>query len=127
MYVYIGSGLRSLADAAAGGARQSPAQRIFFWAGLVVRIVWFGKVRLVGENVTAGDTPTPVSDSVCGLTGALSVMLTAAVLVPVEEGVKVTVMLQLLPAGTDVPQLLVWAKLPLALMPVTVSAAVPVL
>ena len=38
MYVYIGSGLRSLADAAAGGARQTVAQRIFFWAGLVVAV-----------------------------------------------------------------------------------------
>jgi uncharacterized membrane protein YdjX (TVP38/TMEM64 family) len=38
MYVYIGSGLRSLADAAAGGVRQSLAQRIFFWAGMVVAV-----------------------------------------------------------------------------------------
>src|ERR1022692_4166471 len=37
-------------------------------------------------------------------------MLTAAVRVPVEEGVKVTVMLQLPPTGRDVPQLLVWTK-----------------
>ena len=36
--------------------------RVTFWAGLVVRIVWSGKVKLVGENVTAGDTPVPVRD-----------------------------------------------------------------
>ena len=38
MYVYIGSGLRSLADAAAGNAQSPPAQRIFFWVGLIVAV-----------------------------------------------------------------------------------------
>jgi uncharacterized membrane protein YdjX (TVP38/TMEM64 family) len=38
MYVYIGSGLRSLADAAAGNAQPPPAQRIFFWIGLIVAV-----------------------------------------------------------------------------------------
>lgn len=74
---------------------------------------WVGNVRLVGENVTAGNTPTPVNGSDCGLLGALSVMVTAAFLVPVAVGVKVTLIWQLPYAGTDVPQLLVWAKSPL--------------
>jgi len=52
-------------------------------AGLVVKTSWFGKVRLVGEKVTAGATPTPVSGTDCGLPGALSATLTAAFLVPV--------------------------------------------
>src|ERR1017187_325664 len=85
---------------------------VTFWARLAVLLVWLGKVRLGGANVR-DDTPVPLSGSICGLTGASSVMLTAAVLVPVEEGVKVTVMLQLPPAGMDVPQLLVSAKSPL--------------
>ena len=98
---------------------------------LVVNTTWVEKVRLVGENVTAGNTPTAVNGSVCGLPGTLSVMLTAAVLVPVAEGVKVTVMSQLPPAGTDVPQLFVSAKFPLfvpvTLMDVIVSLPLPVL
>jgi hypothetical protein len=56
----------------------------------------------------------------CGLPGALSLMLTAAVRLPVEEGLQVTVMLQLPPAGTDVPQLFVSAKF-LGLAPVTLT------
>ena len=67
----------------------------------------------MGKNVTAGNTPVPVSGSICGLLELSSVMLTAAVRMPVEEGVRVTVMLQPPPAGTDVPQLLVSAKSPL--------------
>ena len=38
MYVYIGSGLRTLADAAAGGGKQSLAQRVFFWGGLALAV-----------------------------------------------------------------------------------------
>jgi hypothetical protein len=37
---------------------------VTFLAALVVKIVWSGKVKLAGENVTAGDTPTPESGSV---------------------------------------------------------------
>src|ERR1017187_8131758 len=38
--------------------------RVAFMAGLVVLIIWLGKVRPLGENVTAGNTPVPVSGSV---------------------------------------------------------------
>jgi hypothetical protein len=74
---------------------------------LVVKTNWVGKVRLVGENVTAGSTPTPVSETDWGLPGALSVMLTAAVRLPTAEGVNVTLILQLRLGGNDVPQLFV--------------------
>src|SRR5437879_2045149 len=62
-------------------------------AWLLVKTTWVGNVRLVGEKVTAGSTPTPVNGSDCGLLGALSVMPTAAVRVPEAEGLNVTVML----------------------------------
>ena len=97
-------------------------------AGLLVNTTWSGKVRLVGESVTAGDTPTPVNGSACGLLGALSVTLTVPVRVPVAEGLNVTVILQLPLGGTDV-QLLVWAKSllfgPLTLIDVIVSVSSP--
>jgi hypothetical protein len=48
---------------------------VTFLALLVVKTTWVEKMRLVGESVTAGKTPTPLSGSDCGLPGALSVML----------------------------------------------------
>ena len=54
-------------------------------------------------------TPTPVRLAVCGLPGALSVTLSVPVKVPMVSGVKVTLMVQLVLAATEVPQLLVCA------------------
>ena len=61
----------------------------------------------------------------------MSVMLTEAVRLPLAVGVKVTLMVQLPPAATELRQVLVWAKSP-ALVPVTATlemfkAAFPVL
>jgi hypothetical protein len=53
---------------------------------------------------------------------ALSVTVSDPVLVPATVGVNVKVMLQVAPAATAAPQLFVWAKSPVATMPVTVSA-----
>ena len=90
-----------------------------------------GKRRLVGEKVTAGGVPTPVSGTVCGLPGALSAMLTAAFLVPVAVGVNVTLIWQLPFGGTELGQLLVWAKslllVPVIPIEVIVSTPAPVL
>jgi len=47
---------------------------------------------------------------VCGLPVALSVMLTEAVRAPVAEGVKVTFIVQLAPAASELPQVVVCAK-----------------
>ena len=64
----------------------------------------------------------PVSKSLCGLPSALSVMVMAPVRVPVAVGVKVTLSVQK-PAGGMVPgQSLVWAKSPLATMPMMFKA-----
>ena len=46
--------------------------RVTFSGVLLVKTSWTGKVRLGGENVTAGCTPVPESDAVCGLPLALS-------------------------------------------------------
>ena len=64
------------------------------------------------------ETPDPVRPAVCGLPVALSVTVTVALLVPDAAGVKVTLMVQLPAAATELPQLLLWAKSP-ALVPVT--------
>jgi hypothetical protein len=68
----------------------------------------------------AGTIPTPVRLTVWLPPGALSVMLRAALRVPVAGGVKVTLIVQLAPAATELPQLLLCAKL-LALVPVIAS------
>jgi hypothetical protein len=71
----------------------------------------------VGERLTTGAVPVPERLTVCGLPLALSVMLTEAVRLPLAVGLKVTLMAQLLPAATELPHVLVWAKSP-ALVPV---------
>src|SRR5256712_666884 len=86
-------------------------------AALVVFTSWLANVKLVGERLTRGAVPVPVRLTMCGLPAALSVMVIAPVRVPVAVGVKVTLMVQLAPAATEVPQVLVCAKSPLATMP----------
>jgi len=64
---------------------------------------------------------------VCGDPAALSVMLTAPVRVPVAVGVNVTLMVQEAPAATELPQVFVSAKSPLAVMLVMLNVPLPVL
>ncbi len=68
--------------------------------------------------------PVPVRLTDCGLPVALSVTVTAAVRVPLAAGVKVTLIVQLAPAGTELPQVLVWAK-SLAFVPVIARLEIP--
>ena len=89
------------------------------------------KARLVGERLTRAAVPVPERLTVCGLAVALSAMLSEAASVPVTEGVNITAIVQLAPAATELPQVLVWAK-SLALLPVSarlvmLKAALPVL
>ena len=81
--------------------------RVMVCAALVVETDWLAKARLLGEKVTAGATPVPLSDSCCGLAAALSVKVMAPVRVPVAVGVKVTEIVQTALAARLVPQLLV--------------------
>lgn len=79
------------------------------------------------SNEALAPMPVPVSEMVCGDPVAESVMVTVPVRVPGTVGVKVTLIVQdPLFAATDVPQLLVCAKSPLATMLVIESDAVPV-
>jgi hypothetical protein len=73
----------------------------------IVEISCAGKMRLVGERVTAGavtTSPIPVSATVCGLAGALSVKASRALRVPPAVGVNVTATVQLAPGARLVPQ-----------------------
>jgi hypothetical protein len=99
---------------------------------------WFPKLRLVDERLTAGalglvpeTVPVPARVTDCGLPVALSVRLRAAVRDPLAAGVKVTLMVQLAPAATLDPQLLVCEKslesVPVIPMLEMLKAALPVL
>jgi len=74
---------------------------------LVVPITCSGKLNLVGDKETAGRVPMPLRATVCGLLGASSVMVTAPLRLPAVVGLKVTLRVQLAPAATLAPQVLV--------------------
>jgi len=63
-----------------------------------------------GVSVTAGAVPVPDRLAVCGLFEALSVTVSVALRAPVAAGVKVTLMVQLELAASELPQLFVCAK-----------------
>ncbi len=85
------------------------------------------------DTVWPGAVVVPVPDklTVCGPAMALSVTLSRADRLPVAAGEKETVMVQLAPAGSELPQLLLAPKLPALApamaMPLMLRAAVPVL
>ncbi len=74
---------------------------------LVVSTSWLGNERLAGVSVTTGASiPVPIKEIDCGLEGALSVNVIAPETVPATVGVNVTLTLQLPPAATLAPQVL---------------------
>ena len=101
------------------------------WATLVVPTFWLLKLKLVVVMAAKGPVPVPVTFTVCGLPKALSVSVKVAVRVPEPVGAKVTLIVQLPFAATELPHVLVAAKSPgLApekAMPLIESAVFPVL
>ncbi len=86
--------------------------------------------KLVGETVTAVEaaTPVPVTVTVWGLSGALSVMLISSVTEPKAEGVKVMLIVQYPPPLESVPMQLSVSKKSLSVViSVMVSGALPAL
>lgn len=73
-------------------------------------VLQFGAISAFGHQRETAHWPKPAKLTVCGLPLALSAMLIEATRDPVAEGVKVTLMVQLPPAGTEVPQVLLCAK-----------------
>jgi hypothetical protein len=81
--------------------------RVRVWVPLVDPTAWLLKERFEALRATTGPLPVPVRLTVCGLPGALSVIVTEAVRLPGAVGVKVTLIVQLPPASTELPQVLV--------------------
>ena len=71
------------------------------------------------------ETPVPLSETICGLSAALSATERVPFKLPVWLGVKVTVTVQLAPDARVELQLLVSPKLVLAVIPVMLSVIVP--
>jgi hypothetical protein len=76
-------------------------------------------------SVVVPIVPVPLTETICGLPAALSVNETVPVTLPVVFGVSVTLITQFAAGVRSGPQLLVSAKLALALILVMVSVAVP--
>jgi hypothetical protein len=76
------------------------------WAVLVVPAGWLLKLKLLGESITVG-LPVPSKGTVCGLPAALSMTAIAPLRVPVAVGVNVTLMVQVAPTATKLPQVFV--------------------
>jgi hypothetical protein len=74
---------------------------------LVVFSVVLGKLKLVGEIVRVGATALPLRVTIWVAGLALSVTVTLAAGAPVDLGVNVTVIVQIPPGSTIVPQVLV--------------------
>ena len=86
-------------------------------------------VTLAGVNA-AGAPPVPDSGTVCGLFAALSLIVSVPVSTPTPVGVKVTLIWQVFPAASVLPQafaLAACAKGPLIVMLLMSSVALPVL
>lgn len=101
--------------------------RVTSCAVLGVPTAWLPKARLAAERVTAGPTPVPLRTTVCGPPAALSLMTKSPLVLPVTEGLKVTLMVQFAPAATLDPQPLVCAKSAVGVMLLMVKAALPLL
>ena len=96
-----------------------------FCGALLVPTFCGGKVSLAGENATT--VPEPLSSMTCGLDEALSRMETVPDFASFDSGVKVTLMLQLAPGATLVPQVELTSNWLLAIMEEMVSDVCPLL
>lgn len=71
------------------------------FAALVTPMATVPKFKLVGESFAV--VPIPLSGTFCGLPAALSVMLRAALRIPLAAGLNVTLNVQLAPTASELP------------------------
>ena len=94
------------------------------WAAVVTFSVLLND-SAVGVTLAAGLTPVPVNVTICGLVTSESVMVSVPVRTPVVVGRKLTLMRQLRPAFSVVPQLFESEKFVLQAMLLTEIGVVP--
>jgi hypothetical protein len=68
------------------------------------------KVSAVGVTELTGETPVPLSETVCGVVGTELAIEIVADLAPIAVGLNLTLIVQLLPAARVVPQVVVRMK-----------------
>jgi hypothetical protein len=68
--------------------------RVTLCAALPVPDIWSGKVSEEDDKLTRGTIPVPLKLTVCGLLEALSVKFSEALRLPLADGVKVTLTVQ---------------------------------
>jgi len=107
-------------------------ERVTVCAALIAPDTVLGKTRLNGDNTARGigaSVPVPLSATVCGEPVASSATLMAAVRVPAVAGMKVIEIVQLFPAESRLPQVVVSANelafAPVIEMPVMLIGALP--
>ena len=91
-------------------------------AALVVPTFWLPNGRLLGERPIT--VPAPIRGTFWGLLIALSVKTTAAVLLPMAVGLKITATVQLDPAAKLLPQELVEMRKSALFVPVTLMLVI---
>jgi len=84
------------------------------------------KSSFAGVRVASGATAVPERAMAWGLPAASSVMVSVPASVPADMGANVTLIVQLAPALTEVPQSFVWEKSPVVVMPSMPNAPLPV-
>ena len=82
-------------------------------------------VRGASVTVLAAIVPVPDNVAVCNAEASVSLTVSQPLRAPVVEGTKLTWMVQVFPAASELGQLLVCTKSPLAIM-LTISRDVPV-
>ncbi len=86
-------------------------------------------MRLPGETLAAGAVPVPERLKGLQLLKRASLILSEAVRLPLADGAKVMLIVHLVPAARELPQVFVWAKLealaPVSVMEVMRKAALP--
>ena len=80
-----------------------------------------GAAGVTARETRSGAVPVPDRFTTWGLVLALSVIVSAPILLPIAPGLNTTLMLQVLPAARLAPQVLASAKSPVAAIPVIVS------
>jgi hypothetical protein len=100
---------------------------VIVWAELVEPTACAVKMRLAGVKVATGvgETPAPVSETICGDPLELSAMVIWPCRLPAAVGVKVTEIAQVELAASVEPQVLLAAKSPEAAMLMILSTACP--
>src|SRR2546421_696058 len=102
-------------------------ESVIAWGVLEVPSICEAKLSEDGEKVAIAANPVPLSVIDDGAGVLLLLRVSEPLRLPIADGVKVTLIVQVAPAARDAAQLLLWLKSPLVVMPAMERGAVPLL